>query len=382
MDTFSAQDLKALIKNRNDYCLSIYLPTYRYGPEVRHNAVRFRKLIDVSWQLLMKGGMKGSTADTFIAPARQLLQNASFWEHPADGIALFLSKKVFRYFRVPSQLREQVLIAQEFFIRPMIPLLHLDKKFYVLALSENNARILQASMQDVTELQVEAMPRSLQDAMRFNTPERQLQYHTGTPKIPGSRGGAIFHGHGVVMDSKEELLEYCRQVDRALHRTLRTDKAPLILAAVDHLWPLYRKMNTYAHLLKDGIPGNPDLLSDEELHSRGLTLMSSYFEQEKSEAFAQYLELRGTDLVSHNIEEIMSAARQGKTRSVFVNGDSEWWGKFDPKTEKIEPHDTYIPGDQEIVNLVVLETLLHRGSVYTLKPAIANEPMIFAVYRY
>jgi len=42
-------------------------------------------------------------------------------------------------------------------------------------------------------------PRKIEDILKYDDPEKQLQYHTGTSSGKGKRS-AIFHGHGVGTD--------------------------------------------------------------------------------------------------------------------------------------------------------------------------------------
>jgi len=43
-------------------------------------------------------------------------------------------------------------------------------------------------------------------------------------------------------------------------------KAPLVLAGVEYLFPIYQEANTYPDLVEEGITGNPENLKPEELH--------------------------------------------------------------------------------------------------------------------
>ena len=62
---------------------------------------------------------------------------------------------------------------------------------------------------------------------------------------------------GVTDDTKENLLKYFRLIDRGLHDLFEDERAPLVLAGVEYLFPIYREANTYPRLIEEGIPGNP-----------------------------------------------------------------------------------------------------------------------------
>src|SRR5690242_4678346 len=101
----------------------------------------------------------------------------------------------------------------------------------------------------------------------------------------GGRRATIFHGQGVgTDDEKGQLLHFFQQIDRGLHPLFANEQAPLILAGVAYLFPLYREANPYAHLIEEGVPGNPDLTSLETLHKQGWTIAAPFFLRRRQEA--------------------------------------------------------------------------------------------------
>lgn len=61
---------------------------------------------------------------------------------------------------------------------PLLPLLSGDGRFYILALSQNELRLLQATRYSVSEVDLEGVPESLSTALRYDVPEESLQWHT------------------------------------------------------------------------------------------------------------------------------------------------------------------------------------------------------------
>lgn len=54
-------------------------------------------------------------------------------------------------------------------------------------------------------------------------------------------------------------------VDIGLKEIFREQQALLILAGVDYLLPIYRKVSEYANIMQEGITGSPEHLRPEEL---------------------------------------------------------------------------------------------------------------------
>jgi hypothetical protein len=59
------------------------------------------------------------------------------------------------------------------------------------------------------------------------------------------------------------------------------------------------------------------------------------------------------------------------------------WGRFDFDHDLLEIHDEPQPRDEDLLNLVAIQTALNRGKVYTLAPEeIPDRQGIAAIYRY
>src|SRR5438067_703693 len=72
------------------------------------------------------------------------------------------------------------------------------------------------------------------------------------------------------------------------------EQAPLVLAADTVLQPIYREVNTYPHLLAEGIKGSPERLSAQELHGRAWDLVRPHFDEEREKIAARYRDLVGS----------------------------------------------------------------------------------------
>jgi hypothetical protein len=236
----------------------------------------------------------------------------------------------------------------------------------------------------VGEVALEGIPGSLAEALRYDDPEKQLQFHTGTPMGTGKRA-ALFHGHGVgTDDTKDDILRYFRQIDRGLRALLGEESAPLVLAGVDYLFPIYREANTYPNLLENGITGNPEGLKAKELHGQAWKIVEPQFQKEQKDAAARYRRFTGTDRASSDLKAIVPAAYHGRVEVVFVAVGIQRWGSFEPQENVVHLHCTPEPGDEDLLDLAAIQTLLHGGIVYAVeqKGVPDYEASLAALYRY
>jgi Bacterial archaeo-eukaryotic release factor family 7 len=295
---------------------------------------------------------------------------------------------LFRSYRLPYSFKEQVIVSDHFYLKPFLPLLANDGRFYILAISQNAIRLLEGTRSSIHEVALpESVPASLAEAFKYEEAENEVSFYrssSGALVGKGGRKAAIFYGQGVGHDDrKEHLLRYFQHIDRGLHELLKDESAPLVLAGVEYLFSLYREANTYPYLLDQGVPGNPDKLSSDALHEEAWVVVKPYFQQDQERTAAHYRENVGTTRTSNEIREIMPAAYSGQVSSLFVAIDQEVWGTFDPTSNTLHVHKEARFRDDDLLDEAATQTLLHKGTVFAVEQAkVPGEALVAAVFRY
>lgn len=367
MDLFTQADLYTLVAQRPGPCVSLFIPTHRGGS--KEDPIRWRVHLSEAEKQLVAQGMRATEAKELLHPARHLLEEPTFWKHQCDGLACFLAPQFLRLYRLPVAFQEFVLAAAHFQIKPLLPLLSDNGRFYLLALSKNAVRLLQGTRDSVSEVDLTGVPRNLAEALLTHDRDEPLTFHT---RPTGGLGhwGAIFHGQGVgIDDAKDDLLRYFQKIDSGLHAILRDEQAPLMLAAVEYLVPLYRHANTYPHLLGEHLTGNPDQLSAAELHDRAWAMVRPQFQKGQQQALAEYQQVNGTPFTAIEPWVVVPAAVLGEVATLFVALDHQVWGHFNVETGEVQSHPQPEPGDEDLTNLAALFTLRHQGTVFALPAA-------------
>jgi len=191
-------------------------------------------------------------------------------------------------------------------------------------------------------------------------------------------------GHGAELDdAKDNLLKYFRLIDRGLHDLLRDERAPLVLAGVDYLFPIYREANTYPRLIEEGIPGNPQGISAETLHHATLKIVSPYFQKAEHDAVAQYRQSSGTGLTSADSREIVPAAHHGRVGLLLVASDRQQWGTYNGESGAVQRHEQAGAASEDLLEIAAIQTFLNGGTVFTLSPGkMPDKSDLAAVFRY
>lgn len=379
MNLFTIDELTTLTTASNSTCISIYAPMERLGAETQQNPIRFKNLVRQAVEKLLVVGVNEQDAKELLQPIYEL-DNDDFWQHQSDGLAIFLSPNQFRYYCLPIAFPELAVVGDHFHLKPLLQLMSGDGTFSVLALSQNQVRLFQGTRYHLDEIKLTDIPTNIADALQYDKPEKSLQLHTGSSK----GNSAVFHGQGAGNeDHKNDLLSYFRQVNNGLESLFKNQQVPLILAGVDYLLPIYHEANTYAHLLPDGIPGNPETLTLEELHTQAWQIAQPYFDLAKVSTISHYEELQGSEKTANTIEKVLPAAYFQRVETLFVPIDKTVWGVFNPDGNSIQIHAQQETGDEDLLDLAALHTLTNGGTVYAVEQGdVPEHKAIAAILRY
>jgi hypothetical protein len=378
MHTLNHEELRALLQDTSAWCLSLYLPTHRTGPEMRQDPIRFKNLLRQAEDQLLALGLAEDATRKALRPLQELLSREAFWQQQTEGLAVFLNAETFRYYHLPLDVPELTVVTQRFHLKPLLRILSGAGHYYLLTLSQKQVKLFEGTRYDLQELTPPGMPTNIAEALGEEAAQPQVQAHTS-----GQRG-VVMHGHGEASaETKDRLLRFFRQLNAHLREQLANSQAPLVLAGVEYLLPIYREVNTYAHLLAEGLRGNPEHISREELLQQAWTLVHPHHLREREKAEAQYRQLLGTGRATNRVAEALSGATQGRVATLFVPVGVHRWGSFDAYEQKLETHAEPQPGDEDLLDLAALQTLAHGGTVYAVKPEqMPDHTQAAAILRY
>jgi hypothetical protein len=366
-DPIDREELRMLIEAAREPAVSIYLPTHRAGRDVQQNQIRFKNLLKQAEKRLADCGARGSQADDILGPARRLLKDHPFWEHQADGLAVFTDEKSMRRYRLPRAFDELVVVSDTFHVTPLFTVVNRNGSFHVLAVSQDQVRLLRGHQYGIHRVELEGVPTSLTEALRYDDPERQQQYHTGTAEHGPGRRPAVYHGQGVPVDSAGTRLDrFLRQVEEGVTARVDEEGDPLILACVEPIASSYRRLNTYKGLRSEHIQGNADHLSDEKLWSLAWDIVEPIRAEREEQALERYRQQAHHSLATDDIRTIGRKARQGLVEDLFVALGDHQWGVVDAEGDRVELHEDPRPGDRDLLDVAATATFLHGGAVYPM----------------
>ena len=382
MDLITMEKLKEILTIRSDWCISLFMPTHRAGRETKQDPIRFKNLLQEAEKRLLDKGLRLPEVREILKEPRSLLQDIDFWQHQSDGLAVFFSGDVFHFFRLPMEFAEMAVVTNRFHVKPLLPILTSDGIFHILAISQNQVRLLEGTRHTVDEVDLGDTPETFAVTFPDGFPKKQLQSHTGRPSGGGTRV-PLFHGHDPSDDMKIHIQQWFRTIDKFVANLLSDTKSPLVLAGVDNLFPLYQEINTYPHLVDEGIPGNPDEMKPEDLHPMAWAIVEPVFNKERETGLAQYRQMSGTGQTTTDITEAVLAAYHGRVSVLFVAVGVQVWGRLDSEKNQVQLHETQQPGDEDLLNFTAIQTLIKGGVVFAVSPEeVPDQALVAAVLRH
>ena len=357
--TLSVEALRELISRHEPPCVSIYLPTRRGGgPDDRQ---RYDGLLRRARELLADDMKPGEVRD-FLEP----LENPgdAFWQEQQDGLAVFRARETTLAWALPANVPELVVASDSFHVRPLLRFLQSNQHYYLLSLAQNHVGFFRGDVDGLRGLRVPDLPRSLVDALGQEDRQKTISMHS-----TGAHGNMpVFHGQGKEESSRDEdVARFLRVVDKALWPILRAEKAPLILAATERYHPSFQAITRYAHVAEEGLHGNFEKSSTEELHRRAWPIVERQLVEREGEICDRYQRLVSSGRALDELRAIAQFTVQGRVDELLLARDARIWGTLDRDTGALRLHgEEQQAHDDDVLDDIAEAVIVRGGSVVSL----------------
>jgi hypothetical protein len=344
-------DLERLLAVRDAACVSIYVPTTPEEPGVR-DRIAFKNLAGEAIEQLGAVALPRGALDELREALDELGDDTEFWTRQAHTLAVFATPAGARTFQVANRLSPMVEVSDRFHVKPLLRSATFPHAAFVLALSQNDARLVEVSPDDPPgAVRVPDMPEDAASAVG----KASITDRTGDRRVQGSEG------------RKVRQRQYARHVDGALRQVLSGLELPLILAAAEPIASIFRSVCTYPHLGHVGITGNPDEATDAELADAARGVLDRLYAEELAglhDLYAQRVSQgRGTD----DLAAISRAATLGAVDTAFVDIDETVPGFVDEADGALTLDTADDAVNYGVVDEIARRVLLTRGRVLAVR---------------
>lgn len=382
--TLTKEQFAELANFNADNCISIHLPTHAAGVEVNEHfdPLTFKQALQEAAVALKNKGYHQGHIDKLLEPGYALLQDDAFWLRMTGGIAVFIADNYCRFIKLPMGVKREVMVNHTFYVTPLTELLARKEYFYVLVISKKQVKLFRADAFGMEYIPVQGLPEGMMDAQAPDKDDETTFRMGGR----GGTGGANFHGigGGNNADDKQKIATYFEAADDVIWKeVLHTETAPLLLAGVEYLVPVYKSVSDYKHVCEEALTGSHEREDIPTLHKQAMEKMSYYFKQRFKKAVDMYGNQSATSLTTSIIDDIIPAAHYGQVSHLFVRKGEHVWGTFDEMNNELKLHASGDEGGRDLLDAAVVRTLLSGGEVFAVeKEEMPADSLLAAILRY
>lgn len=371
-----------IISNDADPSLSLYFPTEVRGPTAQHNKAELKALIRQAESQL------DDDPDRLLDRARTFLDDPATWSDLDAGLALFIAPGFSERLTLPHDPGRHAVVQRGFYLRPLLPLLSADGRFYVLTIDPLEPRLYLGDRRRLAPVEDADLGDTLRDIIGRTELPADVGYHpTGPAATTGGAATPKYHSLGESpSDYKQTELDlFAHRLAKAIDQHLASARDPLVLVGDPGLLGAYRKHSSYRRLCTEAIDKNPSHLAEETLHALALAVAAPELDGARREAIERFESLagRGEDRASAKLQEIVPAAHHGRVEVLLVAPDGEAWGQLSPAGELLELHRERQASSADLIDRAIAACLRNGGKVLPLDPgAAADGGPLRAILRY
>ncbi|MFO7732675.1 MAG: hypothetical protein R6X21_03390 [Candidatus Aminicenantes bacterium] len=372
-----------LLAEHEPPCISLYQPTHRHHPEGRQDPIRYKNLLrDMETSLREKYPKR--EVPELLEKFQAVAGDNRFWNHRTDGLAILGSPDKFEIFEFQRPVKERLIVADTFHVKPLLRMLQSADRFHILGLNRQEAKLYEGNRDVLDPVGLTDVPSTITEALGVELTEPHLtvgSYGLGA----GGGGKAMRHGHGSKRDEIDVDIErFFRAIDRmVLEHFSRPSGLPLMLAALAEYHAPFRQVSRNPFLMAEGLQVNPDALSLDELREQAWEKVEPLYLDRLDKLVEGYQAARARDLGSDDLEQVARAAVAGRVGALLVEAHREVPGRIDPATGRFELGDLSDPTIEDALDDLA-ETVLRMKGTVVVVPAerMPTATGVAAAYRY
>lgn len=302
--------LSALLSEKGNICVSVIVPTHRTSPDRRSDKLNTQTAIEKADQLL-KMKYSSDMALPLMNRLRELFQQIDF-DHNEDGIGLFVSSNVHFHISFPFSVEGKVVVGDSFEIRDVLYKVNYSDPYYALLLTEHGAQLFRGSWAELEVIKDKQFPIEYEEEYVYNPPSRSMSY----------AGQA--HVKSFEKDKSElEMIRYknfFHRVDKMLNGYL-VNNVPLIILGAEKLLALFKNNSSHQKQFAGKITGSYRYFNLKQLSDLISPVIFGHLQNERAKLVDEFMEKTGQHLATSGIQDIWSAAMEGKAFKLLVEKD-------------------------------------------------------------
>lgn len=321
--------LKRLKEVKAEACVTIIMNTHRTRPDNEKDPITLKNLVKTAEERLYKTYDK-----RFVWPIVDKLNKiTSKIDHQQnlESLLIFVNRDVAEYTRLAVQVKDRVIIDNTFATRDIVRALHQETGYYVLVLSRQNARLIEAFNDKVVKEFQGSWPikNDLYSTSRFD-----LTTNKGTDNL---------------------IEEFFNRVDKIVQDQIKKNPLPLIIATETRNFNYYKKVADNKDPIIGHINKNRD---DEKAHhivSDAWEQVQKIFKEKQEKRIVELHAAVKSGKYLSDINDIWHAIKEGRGKTLFVKKGYFQSAKIDG--DKIVVADSFDKHDKDVIDDIVDEMI-------------------------
>ena len=329
-----------------DCCVSILLTTHRTPPENEKDDIVLKNLVGEA-KTRLKTECSRENAKIITEKIDQLTAQIDY-RYNLEGLGIFVSAEISEYIRVPISIKNQVVIANNFATRDLIRALGEDPNYFILVLSRDKARLIQAYAERET--------REVKD---------------GFPK----ENSYTVAGEGNLMNKETSLvLDFFTQIDEQLNQLQKDENLPVFLCTDEPNYGEYMKVARRKETIAGFISGNRDHENARDIIDDVWPTVQKWNEEKNQQKLTELSNAVGAQLFLTDFTQIWRAIGEGRGRTLFVKKGYYQPANINNNVIQLVSHENVAEATvQDIIGEMIEKNREHGGETVFISGDSLNE---------
>lgn len=285
--------LKKLKDVQSECCITIILNTHRTKPDNKRDPILLKNLArEVEERLLNDYDKRFARS---LADKMNTLVDSIDHQFNLESMALFISEDIAEYLRMPIAVEDRVVIDSSFATRDIVRAIHQQEAYYVLVLSRDVARLIEAANDKV--VQEVGNPFPFEKTGLYSTDKLQMTMNQGSDNL---------------------IEEFFNRVDKAFHTVWEKNPLPVLVCTEERNYHHYLKVADKKHLVIGHLNQNR---LDEKAHHiipEAWPIVQRANTERNNQRIQELKTAVGTGNFLSDFNHIWQAIHEGRGQTLFV----------------------------------------------------------------
>ena len=329
--------LKKLKDVTSDCCVTIILQTHRTLPENEKDPIVLKNLIKEAEARLL-ATCDRSLASGIVDKINKMAEDINH-RHNLESLIIFANEDIAEYTRLPVVVENRVVVDKTFATRDIVRALHHEASYYLLVLSRDRARLIEAFNDNVV---------------------REIE--TGFPMINTGLNPVQRTEAAVGNRPTNLLLEFFNQVDKQLNEVHKENPLPVIICTEESNYPEYVKTADRKEIIAGKLNGNRMQEKAHHIVDAAWPVVQKLILEENKQRLAELHAAVSSRNFFTDFNDIWQAVNNGQGKTLFVKKGYFQHAKLENNTiELVSPEQAEQANVDDIIDEMIEKNLEFGG---------------------